>query len=321
MIDRVPLRDLALTRLALGCAPIGGLFEAVGEDQARATVGAAWAAGVRTFDTAPLYGYGTLRAPPRSRPRRIPARRARDLDQGGATARGARRRSGGGGRDLAGGARPACGLRLQRRRRPALARSEPGTARARSHRRGGSSTTPTTISSRRCARPRRGARATARRGPHRRVRGGHEPGPGAHPLRAGDRRRLRHGGRPVHPARPVGGRRAAAHLPRTEGGRARRGGLQQRGARHPGARSDVRLRQGAGDDRRACGAHRRRVRALRPADRGGGDGLPRAPSRGALRRGRGALARGDGRRCRAVRWAAPRGALGRARRRGTDSAH
>ena len=59
MIERVPLRDLELTRLALGCAPIGGLFEAVGEEQARATVDAAWAAGVRTFDTAPLYGYGT----------------------------------------------------------------------------------------------------------------------------------------------------------------------------------------------------------------------------------------------------------------------
>ena len=59
MIEQVPLRDLELTRLALGCAPIGGLFEAVGEDQARATVDAAWAAGVRTFDTAPLYGYGT----------------------------------------------------------------------------------------------------------------------------------------------------------------------------------------------------------------------------------------------------------------------
>lgn len=59
MMERVPLRELELTRLALGCAPIGGLFEAVGEDQARATVAAARAAGVRTFDTAPLYGYGT----------------------------------------------------------------------------------------------------------------------------------------------------------------------------------------------------------------------------------------------------------------------
>jgi D-threo-aldose 1-dehydrogenase len=55
----VTLRGLQLTRLALGCAPLGGLFEPVGEDQARATVVAAHAAGVRTFDTAPLYGYGT----------------------------------------------------------------------------------------------------------------------------------------------------------------------------------------------------------------------------------------------------------------------
>jgi D-threo-aldose 1-dehydrogenase len=55
MMERVALGDLELTRLALGCAPIGGLFEAVGEAQARATVAAAWAAGVRTFDTAPLY--------------------------------------------------------------------------------------------------------------------------------------------------------------------------------------------------------------------------------------------------------------------------
>jgi D-threo-aldose 1-dehydrogenase len=55
----VTLRGLEVTRLGLGCAPIGGMFEPVGEDQARATVVAAHAAGVRMFDTAPLYGYGT----------------------------------------------------------------------------------------------------------------------------------------------------------------------------------------------------------------------------------------------------------------------
>jgi D-threo-aldose 1-dehydrogenase len=55
----VTVRGLELTRLALGCAPLAGLFEPVGEDQARATVLAAHAAGVRMFDTAPLYGYGT----------------------------------------------------------------------------------------------------------------------------------------------------------------------------------------------------------------------------------------------------------------------
>jgi D-threo-aldose 1-dehydrogenase len=45
-------------RLALGGAPIGNLFEAVAERDALATVDAAWARGVRLFDTAPLYGHG-----------------------------------------------------------------------------------------------------------------------------------------------------------------------------------------------------------------------------------------------------------------------
>jgi D-threo-aldose 1-dehydrogenase len=47
-----------LPRLGLGCAPIGNLFTEVSEDDARATVDAAWDAGVRLFDTAPLYGHG-----------------------------------------------------------------------------------------------------------------------------------------------------------------------------------------------------------------------------------------------------------------------
>src|SRR5919198_4115641 len=48
----------AVTELGLGCAPLGGLFEGVSEDAARATVDAAWDAGIRLFDTAPFYGYG-----------------------------------------------------------------------------------------------------------------------------------------------------------------------------------------------------------------------------------------------------------------------
>ncbi|MFG3440290.1 aldo/keto reductase [Nonomuraea sp. NPDC047897] len=47
-----------LPRHGFGAAPIGGLYEAVGEEQARATVEAAWAHGVRLFDTAPHYGLG-----------------------------------------------------------------------------------------------------------------------------------------------------------------------------------------------------------------------------------------------------------------------
>jgi len=62
-----------VTGLGLGCAPIGNLFTAVSDDVAVATVNAAWDAGIRYFDTAPLYGHGLserrLGAALRSRPR------------------------------------------------------------------------------------------------------------------------------------------------------------------------------------------------------------------------------------------------------------
>jgi D-threo-aldose 1-dehydrogenase len=47
-----------VTRLALGAAPLGNLFEPVSDDQACATVDAAWEQGIRSFDTAPHYGLG-----------------------------------------------------------------------------------------------------------------------------------------------------------------------------------------------------------------------------------------------------------------------
>jgi len=50
---------LAVTRLGLGTAPLGGLFEAVDEARAYAVGERAFNAGIRSFDTAPLYGYGT----------------------------------------------------------------------------------------------------------------------------------------------------------------------------------------------------------------------------------------------------------------------
>ena len=58
--DRLPLggTGLQVTRLGLGAASIGGLYEAVDEAQALATLDRAWELGVRTFDVAPLYGYG-----------------------------------------------------------------------------------------------------------------------------------------------------------------------------------------------------------------------------------------------------------------------
>lgn len=55
---RLGRTDLAVTRLGLGTAPLGGLFDAVGDDAAVATVRRAWELGLRLYDTAPLYGYG-----------------------------------------------------------------------------------------------------------------------------------------------------------------------------------------------------------------------------------------------------------------------
>lgn len=45
-------------RMGLGGAPLGNLFSAVSDDDARALVEAAWASGCRSFDTAPHYGHG-----------------------------------------------------------------------------------------------------------------------------------------------------------------------------------------------------------------------------------------------------------------------
>ena len=49
---------MTLPQLGLGTAPLGGLFGAVDDETAQATIDAAWSAGVRHFDTAPLYGSG-----------------------------------------------------------------------------------------------------------------------------------------------------------------------------------------------------------------------------------------------------------------------
>jgi len=55
---RLAAAGVAVSRLGMGTAPLGGLYAAVPAEQATATVRAALAAGVRLFDTAPLYGAG-----------------------------------------------------------------------------------------------------------------------------------------------------------------------------------------------------------------------------------------------------------------------
>jgi D-threo-aldose 1-dehydrogenase len=49
---------LQLTTLGFGAAPIAGLYRAVDQKTARATIDAAWEGGIRYFDTAPHYGLG-----------------------------------------------------------------------------------------------------------------------------------------------------------------------------------------------------------------------------------------------------------------------
>lgn len=69
----LPRTGMPLTRLLLGAAGIGNLYTPVTDEQAAATVDAAWDAGVRAFDTAPHYGLGLserrLGAALRHRPR------------------------------------------------------------------------------------------------------------------------------------------------------------------------------------------------------------------------------------------------------------
>ena len=54
-VDRA---GIALSELSLGCAQLGNLYRAIEDEQAQATVDAAWGLGVRYFDTAPHYGLG-----------------------------------------------------------------------------------------------------------------------------------------------------------------------------------------------------------------------------------------------------------------------
>ncbi len=70
---RLGSSQVEISPLAFGAAAIGNLFSTVGEQEAAQAVDAAWAEGVRYFDTAPHYGLGLserrLGAALRERPR------------------------------------------------------------------------------------------------------------------------------------------------------------------------------------------------------------------------------------------------------------
>ncbi|MER7192999.1 aldo/keto reductase [Streptomyces flaveolus] len=52
------LKGILPGRLGFGTAPLGNMFRAIPDDEARATVEAAWDQGIRYYDTAPFYGAG-----------------------------------------------------------------------------------------------------------------------------------------------------------------------------------------------------------------------------------------------------------------------
>jgi len=52
------LKDILPSRLGFGAAPLGNMFRDIPEDEARATVAAAWTDGIRYYDNAPFYGAG-----------------------------------------------------------------------------------------------------------------------------------------------------------------------------------------------------------------------------------------------------------------------
>lgn len=56
--DRIGNGGVTFTELGFGTAPLGNLYRAISDDDARATLDAAWDGGVRYYDTAPLYGLG-----------------------------------------------------------------------------------------------------------------------------------------------------------------------------------------------------------------------------------------------------------------------
>jgi D-threo-aldose 1-dehydrogenase len=54
----VALKDLLPGKLGFGAAPLGNMFRAIPEEEALATVEAAWNEGIRYYDNAPFYGAG-----------------------------------------------------------------------------------------------------------------------------------------------------------------------------------------------------------------------------------------------------------------------
>ena len=229
--------------------------------------------GVRSFDDAPLYGYGNAERRMGAALRGAAARRVRPLDEGRSagpiratdpgrmpTSTASRRRPRR--RLLRRRRRPRPRLRLQRRRRPPVARGEPRAARARR----GSTSLYIHDPDDHWEAAMRGAYPALERlrarghGPG--DRRGDEPVRDADPVRPRDRHRRRDARRPLHAARPGGAAGPAA------GAALERGVAVMVGRRH--------------EQRRPRGPRRRRATSTtgrrRPGRRAGAADRPRSAS-------------------------------------------
>ena len=242
-MKRAPLgrSGVEVTRLAFGTAPIGGLYSPVSDEQASATLAAAWQAGVRFFDTAPHYGAGLSERRLGAFLSTKPRDEAVVCTKVGRLLVPAEERGEGGveGDESFYGALPFRRVRdYSPRRGAALARGEPRATRSRPRRR-----RPRPRPRRR---PRRGALAgvscprgapLAGSGARHRLRD--EPGRDARAVRLRDGPRLRARRRPPHAPRPERRGRAARGLRGRRRRRPRRRCVQLGRARRPGPRCNA----------------------------------------------------------------------------------
>ena len=57
-LNRLSSQNLALSELGFGTAPLGNLYKSISDETAHKALEDAWNAGIRYYDTAPLYGLG-----------------------------------------------------------------------------------------------------------------------------------------------------------------------------------------------------------------------------------------------------------------------
>ena len=61
-VHKLGRSGLDITEMSFGAAPIGNIFRPISEQQSREMINFAWDSGIRSYDTAPMYGHGLSEA-------------------------------------------------------------------------------------------------------------------------------------------------------------------------------------------------------------------------------------------------------------------